>query len=89
MGLFEVIPCRLWGHRIKEPTAGVEFCSRCLATRGWQGTPFSTVERVGASRWPFFRAREVLADGRALIARWKERFFCSECGRWRFATGCC
>lgn len=82
MGLFEVILCRLWGHRIEEPTAGIEFCSRCLATREWHGPPFSRVEQIGALRWPFYRAREALADGRVLADRWKAKFFCLECGRW-------
>jgi len=69
--------CFLVGHRLYQPTAGVEACERCGDAREWNQRPWSRREAEGVILYPWSLLTEAISKQ---FHRWKEHLFCHQCG---------
>ena len=46
--------CFLFGHKVFEPTGGVQACHLCHDAREWNVAGFTAREFTGIVRWPFY-----------------------------------
>jgi hypothetical protein len=69
--------CFLIGHRIDEPTAGVEACGRCGDAREWSQRRWSRREAEDVMVYPWSLLKEAISKQ---ILRLEAHLFCRKCG---------
>jgi ribosomal protein L37E len=69
--------CFLVGHKINEPTTGVEACERCGEAREWFQPPWSRREAEGVMVYPWTTLKAFILEH---FRRLKTHLFCHQCG---------
>jgi hypothetical protein len=69
--------CFLFGHKVFEPTGGVQACQLCHDAREWNVAGFTAREFTGIVRWPFYCMWRRIRD---FAKGFKAQFFCHQCG---------
>ena len=69
--------CFLVGHRLYEPTAGVEACERCNDAREWGQPSWSQREAEGVLVYPWSLLKGFIVEH---FRRLRAHLFCHQCG---------
>jgi len=77
MKIWPACRCFLVGHRIYEPTGGVQACERCGNARKWNQRPWNRREADGVLVYPWNVLKDTVSKP---LQRVRSRLFCHHCG---------